>query len=138
MPPRLARIVESSLYVEDVARARLFYRDVLGLSVLLEGPRLTAMDAGGGTVLLLFHRGASAEGVPTSSGFIPPHDGTGAMHVAFAVEAEALPAWEEHLGRHGVPVESRMSWDRGGRSVYFRDPDGHSIELATPGTWETY
>jgi catechol 2,3-dioxygenase-like lactoylglutathione lyase family enzyme len=31
-----------------------------------------------------------------------------------------------------------VGWPRGGRSVYFRDPDGHSVELATPGLWETY
>lgn len=137
-PPRLARILESALYVDDVARSRAFYRDVVGLAVLLEGSRLSAMDAGGGTVLLLFAKNASSAGVRMPSGFIPPHDGAGALHLAFAIETDALASWEDHLARHGVPVESRVSWERGGRSVYFRDPDGHSIELATPGTWATF
>ncbi|HWQ03343.1 MAG TPA: glyoxalase, partial [Candidatus Nitrosotenuis sp.] len=26
----------------------------------------------------------------------------------------------------------------GGRSIYFRDPDGHSLELVTPGVWPNY
>ena len=50
---------------------------------------------------------------------------------------EDLESWEKRLAEHGVEIESRARWTRGGRSVYFRDPDGHSLELVTPGTWET-
>ena len=35
-------------------------------------------------------------------------------------------------------LEGRTEWPRGGVSVYFRDPDGHLLELATPGLWEGY
>jgi catechol 2,3-dioxygenase-like lactoylglutathione lyase family enzyme len=31
-----------------------------------------------------------------------------------------------------------VKWPRGGESLYFRDPDGLAVELATPGVWETY
>ena len=31
-----------------------------------------------------------------------------------------------------------MNWERGGQSIYFRDPDGHLVELATPGIWAIY
>ena len=48
------------------------------------------------------------------------------------------PAWEAALAAHGIPIESRVRWSRGGESIYFRDPDGHSVELATPGVWATY
>lgn len=138
MPPIL-RILETALYVDDMERAVGFYRDVLGLSVLTSGPRLTAMDAGQGTVLLLFKRGASASGVQLPDGsWIPPHDGSGPAHFAFAITAESLPAWDAHLAAHGIEIESRRDWERGGQSVYFRDPDGHSVELATPGTWATF
>ena len=137
MPP-IARILETSLYVDDLDRAKAFYRDVIGLTTLLEGPRLVAFDASGGTVLLLFRSGATREGVRFPAGFIPPHDGSGPVHVAFAIAAESLPAWEAHLEARGIAIDGRMTWDGGGRSLYFRDPDGHSIELATPGTWATY
>jgi catechol 2,3-dioxygenase-like lactoylglutathione lyase family enzyme len=89
-------------------------------------------------VLLLFHRGASARGLEFPGGRIPPHDGAGPIHVGFAVGRDDLDAWERHLAAHGVAIESRARWERGGRSIYFRDPDGHSLELVTPGTWETY
>jgi catechol 2,3-dioxygenase-like lactoylglutathione lyase family enzyme len=131
-------VVETALYVDDLARAAAFYRDVLGLTVIGEGPRLVAMDAGGVTVLLLFKRGATAGGAEFPGGRIPPHDGSGPAHVAFAVDAEALDAWAERLEGLGVAIESRVRWERGGRSLYFRDPDAHSVELVTPGTWSTY
>jgi catechol 2,3-dioxygenase-like lactoylglutathione lyase family enzyme len=60
------------------------------------------------------------------------------VHIAFAVGAEELPAWEERLVEHGIVLEGRTRWPRGGESIYFRDPDGHLLELATPGLWATY
>ena len=39
---------------------------------------------------------------------------------------------------NGVEIESEVSWDGGGTSLYVRDPVGHSVELATPGVWENY
>ena len=137
--PRLApvRILESALYVEDLDRAVTFFQQALGLTPMVRVPeRLVAMDAGGSTVLLLFRRGATTLGLKSPSGWIPPHDGSGPVHMAFAIED--APAWEAHLVAHGVVIESRVSWDRGGMSLYFRDPDGHSIELATRGTWPTF
>ena len=132
------RVVESALYCEDVARAVAFYRDVLGLGVMSEGPRLAALDAGGSTVLLLFRRGATLDGVTFPGGRVPPHDGAGPTHLAFAVGADELDAWEQRLVEHGIAVESRARWTLGGRSIYFRDPDQHSLELVTPQTWANY
>jgi catechol 2,3-dioxygenase-like lactoylglutathione lyase family enzyme len=37
-----------------------------------------------------------------------------------------------------VAIESRMEWPRGGKSIYFRDPDGHLLEVLTPGVWAIY
>ncbi len=136
--PRIERVLETALYVDDLDRAVGFYRDILCLRVLDAGPRLVAMDAGRATVLLLFRRGATAAGAQTPAGWIPPHDGAGPVHVAFAIAADELVAWEQHLADRGVPVESHIVWEAGGRSIYIRDPDGHSVELATPGTWGTY
>jgi hypothetical protein len=62
------------------------------------------MDAGQATVLLLFKRG-TLSGVETSV-VIPPHDGEGPVHLAFAIATETLTAWEVHLQERGVGIES--------------------------------
>ena len=136
--PRLNRIVETALYVGDLDRARIFYEDKLGLAPLLKTKTLFAYDVGGSTVLLLFLRGASLKTQDSHGGSIPPHDGSGPLHIAFAIDTEELPAWEAKLDQLGIAVEGRMQWERGSTSLYFRDPDGHLLELATPGLWQTY
>lgn len=136
--PSIRRVLETSLYCDSLAATARFYQDVVGLRVHFSDARLVALDASGSTVLLLFARGASRMGVTFSEGTIPGHDGSGPAHLAFAVNADELDAWGARLTAAGVAIESRITWARGGRSIYFRDPEGHSVELATPGVWPTY
>jgi catechol 2,3-dioxygenase-like lactoylglutathione lyase family enzyme len=136
--PQLDRVLETCLYVDDLGRAASFYEGVLGLGVLTHDARFRAYDVGGQSVLLLFQRGATLKTVHMPGGTIPPHDGHGPLHIAFAISAEALPQWEQRLDEHAVEIEGRTKWSRGGESIYFRDPDGHLVELATPGLWATY
>jgi catechol 2,3-dioxygenase-like lactoylglutathione lyase family enzyme len=136
--PSIRRVLETSLYCDDLAATARFYQDVVGLGVHFCDARVVALDASGSTVLLLFARGGSRMGATSAEGTIPGHDGSGPAHVAFAVDAGELPAWEARLAAAGVAIESRIAWARGGRSVYFRDPEGHSVEFATPGVWPTY
>src|SRR5262245_52657360 len=136
--PLLTDLKETCLYVDDLPRAKEFYQRVLGLASLVEDSRFCAFDVAARHVLLLFVLNASAEGSNLPGGVIPSHDGSGPIHVGFAVAALELPEWESHLDAHGVQILSRVSWPRGGRSIYFRDPDGHLLELLTPGVWSTY
>ena len=135
---KLDRVIETSLYVNDLERAARFYEDVLGLPALTADSRFRAYDVGGRSVLLIFLRGATLETVHMPGGTIPPHDGHGPLHIAFAIPADELPAWEQRLDEHGVGIEGRTKWARGGVSIYFRDPDRHHRELATPGLWTIY
>jgi catechol 2,3-dioxygenase-like lactoylglutathione lyase family enzyme len=135
-PPSASAVLETALYVDDLARARAFYEGVLGLRPMLADGRMAALDVGGRSVLLLFLRGASTRPIPTPGGAIPPHDGAGPIHMALAIGRDDVDAWERHLAAAGVPVEGRVSWPRGGVSLYVRDPDGQLVELATPGLWE--
>ncbi|WP_211095180.1 VOC family protein [Sphingomonas olei] len=134
--PRIAGLLETALYVDDMARSVGFFRDVLGLAPMIESDRLTAFDAGHGGVLLVFARGQSTEDVATPGGTIPGHDGHGPLHMAFAIAASDLDAWRAHLAGCGVAVTEEVSWPAGGHSLYFNDPDGHVLELATPGLWK--
>jgi len=136
--PTLLGVLETVLYVETFERACHFYEQVLGLNSMYRDHRLTAYDVGARGVLLLFLRGHSLDTVKLPGGTIPPHDGSGPVHIAFSIAADELDAWEERLGQAGVAIEGRTKWPRGGISVYFRDPDGHLVELATPGLWPGY
>ena len=136
--PQLGRIVETALYVDDLTRSRAFYVDILGCEALLDSGRLLALSVAGVSVLLLFQRGATSTPLSTPGGVVPPHGATGIQHLAFAVHASTLAAWVVRLEEQGVEIESRVRWQRGGESVYVRDPDGHSIELITPGLWQIY
>lgn len=136
--PTLSAILETVLYVDDLDRAAAFYETVMGLPVLHADGRMRAYDVARRGTLLLFIRGGTLEPVETPGGTIPPHDGSGPLHVAFAIERAELSEWEAHLADHAVVVESSTDWPRGGHSIYFRDPDGHLLELATPGLWQGY
>ena len=131
-------MLETALYVDDLERAARFYEGALDLSALTSDGRFRAYDIGGRSVLLLFQRGATLETVALAGGTIPPHDGHGPLHIAFAIDKDDLSAWERRLGEGGIPIEGRTDWPRGGRSVYFRDPDGNLLELATSGLWRIY
>lgn len=132
-PPRA--LLESSLYVADLAASRRFYEEVIGLKPLFADDRLVALDVGGSSVLLLFLRGGTTEPVRMPFGVIPPHDGSGELHMAFAVDETELDGWRGTLPARGAPIESEIAWPKGGRSLYVRDPDGHLVEFATKGLW---
>jgi catechol 2,3-dioxygenase-like lactoylglutathione lyase family enzyme len=136
--PQLNAVLETALYVDDLDRAVRFYSDVLELKPLYQDSRMSAFSVGDRNVLLLFPRGGSLETVHMPSGTIPPHDGAGPLHVAFAIPKDQLAGWEARLARHNIAIEGRTTWKRGGESIYFRDPDGHLLELATPGLWAIY
>ena len=132
MRPKTDGILESSLYVSDLPRSVRFYQETFGFSVITEfGERGCAIHAGPHQILLLFKKGAS-RAIPS------PHDGDGELHLAFAIPTTELVAWELWLREQGIAVEEKRSWEAGGWSLYFRDPDRHLLELATPGTWSVY
>ena len=126
------------MYVADLPRAKRWYGELFGFELMVDDARMCAFDVGGRDVLLLFLQGGTPDAVETPGGRIPPHDARGQIHFALAVDNADLPTWDRRLAASGIPVESRVHWPRGGTSVYFRDPDGHLIELATPGLWRNY
>ncbi len=135
--PALDGILETSLYVDDLDAAKAFYAEVMAFPEIFSDVRMAAFGIGDDRVLLLFKRGASAVEMQLPGGTIPPHDGSGPIHLAFAVSARSLPAWQKHLEAHGIGIESTVEWSgKRGRSLYFRDPDGHLLELAPRRLWK--
>lgn len=126
-------VAEVALFVKDVARSRDFYATVLGLEILRADDRGSVLRLAADQVLLLIRQGEPRE-LETPGGTIPACDARGSMHVAFSVEDDDLTAWKRRLGDGGVEV-SEVDWrragvgDTDGSSLFFRDPDGHLIEL---------
>lgn len=129
-------ILESALYVDDLDAAEHFYREVLGLSVIAKAPGRHVFFRCGDGVLLLFV--AEATRVPPAPGArlpVPPHGTTGDGHLCFTATAAEIDAWRKRLGEAGVAIEAEVEWPKGGRSIYFRDPSGNSLEFAEPRIW---
>lgn len=136
--PRLSGVLETSLDVADLGRSVAFYRRLFDFEVFFQDGRMCALGVPGSQVLLLFQRGRIAEDSATPGGIVPGHETLGEAHLCFAIPFAEIGAWERHLTAAAVHIESRVSWRRGGTSLYFRDPDGHSIEVATPGLWPNF
>jgi catechol 2,3-dioxygenase-like lactoylglutathione lyase family enzyme len=124
-------VVETGIYVHDLGATEAFYANVLGLKVIGKVPgRHVFFQAGDNTVLLAFLPEATLQSDQST-----PHGAKGPGHFAFGVEPDSFDAWRERLQNRGVAIEEEVTWPRGGRSLYFRDPAGNSVELITPGVW---
>jgi len=128
---RIQAIIETAIYVDDLDAAEAFYQRILGLPVIGKEPgRHVFFQVGKAGVLLAFLAEATLKGDQ-----LPPHGATGPGHFALGIEAETLDAWRKLLQSQGVVIEKAMDWPHGGKSFYFRDPAGNSVELVTPGVW---
>lgn len=130
--PRLNGLLEAALYVDNVERSVRFYQTVFGFDIIDQDDRLCALGVANRQILLVCQKDAS-KNLPVRS-----HDATGRQHVCFAIPTEAFDEWQTRLEEHAVAVEASQVWSRGGRSLYFRDPDQHLIELASPGVWSIH
>lgn len=136
--PAIQGLLETALYVKDLAGAAGFYRRLFGFETLLESERLIALDVVGRNVLLLFKAGSTEAAFETPGGVIPGHSGSGTTHLAFSISADEVVPWQQRLESEGIAIESTVTWPGGAKSLYFRDLDDHLVELITPGFWSTY
>ena len=128
---KIKAVVETAIYVDDLQATETFYRTVLCLPIIGKEPgRHVFFQVGEGSVLLAFWAETALKGDQ-----LPSHGTTGPGHFALGIEAEAFDAWRKLLQGHGVSIEKEVEWPRGGKSLYFRDPAGNSVELVTPGVW---
>jgi len=142
LQPKLNGLVESALFVDDLSRASAFYEEILGLGkVKASETGCVFRVADQRYLLLVTHEGARTPNKTPGGAALPPcalphHFGRGPGHIAFGISADALNSWRTRLTKHEVEILSEVTWEGGARSLYFRDPDGHMIELATAGIWE--
>lgn len=128
-------VLETVLYVDDLEAARKFYADVLGLEPFTTIGGHHMFYRCGNQVLLLFNAEATRVPAEGAAIVVPTHGAVGNGHICFRANADEIAQWREHLVDQGVEIEADFEWPQGGRSIYFRDPSGNSLEFAEPRIW---
>lgn len=111
------------LFVADLAQARAFYVDALGLSVLFEDEIIVVVGGPEGRIVL--HRNDRGH---DERGIFPAGTGVGGAAVRLAVDDP--DAWERHATDRGLTVVWPAQDAIWGRFVVLADPDGRSVVLA--------
>jgi catechol 2,3-dioxygenase-like lactoylglutathione lyase family enzyme len=122
--------VGAAVAVTDIARARRFYEDQLGLPVDIDSGDHVRYQCGGDTKLMVF---------------VSPYAGTAKSTLA-GWEIGDVEAVVEELSGRGVTFEQYdeggittdakgiAHFDGGAKVAYFADPDGNILSLAQPPT----
>jgi catechol 2,3-dioxygenase-like lactoylglutathione lyase family enzyme len=132
MDLHIEAVVETAIYVDDLARTEEFYGGLLGLEVIVrEAGRQVFFRVGNG-VLLAFLAENTLKG-----DVLPAHGARGPGHFALGIPTEEREAWHRRLLEAGIAIEHELTWPLGGKSLYFRDPSGNLVELITRGVWGT-
>lgn len=134
-PGELLGVHETVLYAPDLDVAGAFYERTLGLRPISRSERGLGFRVNADAVLLIFEPEAARAQAAAAN--VPAHGAIGPGHVAFRVAPGSLAAWRDRLKDRGIPIELERGWERGGRSLYVRDPAGNSIELLEGEIWPT-
>ena len=106
------------LHVKDVQRSKKFYTEVFGMTAYRE-------DDG----QLFLHAGRQGVALFRKEGGTPLTAGNDLNHLALNVASGSYETLKAELERRGVAVTGRPGEDR---CIYFRDPDGHRLQLTLP------
>lgn len=130
-----AGILETTLYAGDLDAAETFWRDVIGLEPIVRAGNRHVFFRCGDGVLLIFNPQETSKPSANPALPVPPHGATGPGHMCMRASGQEIDRWRAHLELNGVEIEADFRWPSGGRSIYFRDPAGNSIEFAEPIIW---
>jgi catechol 2,3-dioxygenase-like lactoylglutathione lyase family enzyme len=115
-------ILHITIPVSDLAKARAFYTDVVGLEFIAQAPKddphFVFLKTGGDYVVLGREEKRERFGER--------------IHHAFMVDGDAFDATVAELKARGVNVfreETRAQGVFTGRSAYFHDPDHNALEV---------
>jgi catechol 2,3-dioxygenase-like lactoylglutathione lyase family enzyme len=102
------------LKVSNLEKSRKFYHDILGLKNEAKGTR-AAFVPSGSDILVLYKAGA----------------GTSDFHFGFRLDSPSqVDEWKRWLRSNNIRIYEDMMGEDHPRSIKFRDPDGHWIEIA--------
>ena len=122
---QLEGIDHVALAVRDVERSVQWYAHILGLERQHEGMwnGIPVFVGKGNTGIALFP--VSADAKPTQG----THREIRLLHLAFRANRENFLAAQRELQKRGIKFEFQDH--EISHSIYFRDPDGHELEITT-------
>ncbi|OWV79953.1 bleomycin resistance protein [Rhizobium sp. R635] len=135
MNTMLEGMLETALYARDLDQAEAFYENVLGLEKITRADNRHVFFRCGPGVLLIFNPEETVKPPAAGALQVPPHGTSGQGHACFRVSGRNIDAMAGRLKSAGVAIESEVHWPNGGRSIYFRDPAGNSLECAEAKIW---
>ena len=113
--PRPSGINHINIRVRDPARSSKFYRDILGMRVAFSEMPEALFLTSGSDLLTLAKTNRKLR--------------SGGMHFGFRVkDKEEYNRWKSWLKSKRVKISSEREEESGG-GLYFKDPDGYSIEV---------
>jgi catechol 2,3-dioxygenase-like lactoylglutathione lyase family enzyme len=124
-PLPITAVNHVAVTTRQVERSTAFYRDVLGFRPVAR-PNFDFNGA------WLFNYGLMIHIIENQQPPVPDADGeirTRDNHLA--LHSDDLARTEQLLREHGVPYRKTEIKDRGIKQIFFRDPDGHYIEIGT-------
>lgn len=127
---QFTQIKETCLYVSDLAQSEAFYHGKLEMEVLTKIEGRHVFFKAGNSLLLCFIAEATRNDPQ-----LPAHYGHGKMHIAFEVPKDAYENMKQWIQSKGIAIEHEQHWHQNFYSFYFRDPDGHSLEVVPEGMW---
>jgi catechol 2,3-dioxygenase-like lactoylglutathione lyase family enzyme len=127
----ILKIKETCLYVSELGQSEDFYSHRLGFPVIGKAEGRHIFFRAGTSVLLCFISEKTRQDKN-----LPPHFGSGQLHLAFEVSPQEYQLWKDKVQQAGITIEHEQAWKDGLLSFYFRDPDGHLLEIVPTGIWE--
>ena len=121
--PKINKIAHVVLAVSDVEKSKAFYRDILGMELISDRP-----DQGPSAFLSF---GSQHHDLAIFEAPVGAQRGElGLIHVALQLDGgvDELKKMVKHLRAHEVRVSSPVTHGIT-NSVYFADPDGHTLEI---------
>lgn len=127
---QITQIKETCLYVRDLDITEQFYAVTMGFKLIGKHEGRNVFFRCGSSVLLCF-----LPEVTAIEEVLPSHYASGKIHIAFEVQPEDYDAWKLKLRALDIEIVHEQSWDNRLKSFYFRDPDGHLLEIVPEGVW---
>ena len=114
-----------ALAVRDVERSARWYIEVLGFERLHEGMwnGVPTFIGKGATAIALFPASSNAKSTSSTRREVRM------LHLAFRADHDGFLAAQKELKKRGIKFEFQDH--EISHSIYFRDPDGHQLEITT-------